>query len=189
MLDENYILVGKNEQSVKYIYVPTKSQTNSDQEIISFFAGLILKMDIKDDQSYTVDLLRVIKSSNANLMTLLEHLQKDHVEKKAAPLAPPKPAEDHMKKIVSFVQDIPEKMAEKKEKQEPVKAEKKTPVREQGTRPGISSGAYGKSDEENRLINNLFGDDEPDKKKDRKRRKNSRRRRHRKKRALVCLAF
>lgn len=73
-----------------------------------------------------------------------------------------------MKKIVSFVQDIPEKMAEKKEKQEPVKAEKKTPVREQGTRPGISSGAYGKSDEENRLINNLFGDDEPDKKKDRK---------------------
>ena len=168
VLDENYILVGKNEQSVKYIYVPTKSQTNSDQEIISFFAGLILKMDIKDDQSYTVDLLRVIKSSNANLMTLLEHLQKDHVEKKAAPLAPPKPAEDHMKKIVSFVQDIPEKMAEKKEKQEPVKAEKKTPVREQGTRPGISSGAYGKSDEENRLINNLFGDDEPDKKKDRK---------------------
>ena len=125
-------------------------------------------MDIKDDQSYTVDLLRVIKSPNANLMTLLEHLQKDHVEKKAAPLAPPKPAEDHMKKIVSFVQDIPEKMAEKKEKQEPVKAEKKTPVREQGTRPGISSGAYGKSDEENRLINNLFGDDEPDKKKDRK---------------------
>ena len=124
VLDENYILVGKNEQSVKYIYVPTKSQTNSDQEIISFFAGLILKMDIKDDQSYTVDLLRVIKSSNANLMTLLEHLQKDHVEKKAAPLAPPKPAEDHMKKIVSFVQDIPEKMAEKKEKQEPVKAEK-----------------------------------------------------------------
>ena len=59
-------------------------------------------------------------------------------------------------------------MAEKKEKQEPVKAEKKTPVREQGTRPGISSGAYGKSDEENRLINNLFGDDEPDKKKNRK---------------------
>ena len=51
VLDENYILVGKNEQSVKYIYVPTKSQTNSDQEIISFFAGLILKMDIKDDQS------------------------------------------------------------------------------------------------------------------------------------------
>ena len=168
VLDENYILVGKNEQSVKYIYVPTKSQTNSDQEIMSFFAGLILKMDIKDDQSYTVDLLRVIKSPNANLMTLLEHLQKDHVEKKAAPLAPPKPAEDHMKKIVSFVQDIPEKMAEKKEKKEPVKAEKKTPVREQGTRPGISSGAYGKSDEENRLINNLCGDDEPDKKKDRK---------------------
>ena len=116
VLDENYILVGKNEQSVKYIYVPTKSQTNSDQEIMSFFAGLILKMDIKDDQSYTVDLLRVIKSPNANLMTLLEHLQKDHVEKKAAPLAPPKPAEDHMKKIVSFVQDIPEKMAAPKEK-------------------------------------------------------------------------
>lgn len=168
VLDENYILVGKNEQSVKYIYVPTKSQTNSDQEIMSFFAGLILKMDIKDDQSYTVDLLRVIKSPNANLMTLLEHLQKDQVEKKAAPAAPTKPAEDHMKKIVSFVQDIPEKMAEKKEKQEPVKTEKKPPVREQGTRPGISSGVYGKSDEENRLINNLFGDDEPDKKKDKK---------------------
>ena len=30
---------------------------------------------------------------------------------------------------------------EKKEKQEPVKTEKKPPVREQGTRPGISSGS------------------------------------------------
>ena len=167
VLDENYILVGKNEQSVKYIYVPTKSQTNSDQEIMSFFAGLILKMDIKDDQSYTVDLLRVIKSPNANLMTLLEHLQKDQVEKKAAPAALAKPAEDHMKKIVSFVQDIPEKMAEKKEKQESALAEK-VKAREQGTRPGVSAGVYGKSDEENRLINNLFGDDEPDKKKDKK---------------------
>ncbi len=167
VLDENYILVGKNEQSVKYIYVPTKSQTNSDQEIMSFFAGLILKMDIKDDQSYTVNLLRVIKSPNANLMTMLEHLQKDQVEKKAAPAALAKPAEDHMKKIVSFVQDIPEKMAEKKEKQESALAEK-VKAREQGTRPGVSAGAYGKSDEENRLINNLFGDDEPDKKKDKK---------------------
>ncbi len=168
VLDENYILVGKNEQSVRYIYVPTKSQTNSDQEIMSFFAGLILKMDIKDAQSYTVDLLRVIKSPNANLMTILEHLQKDQTEKKVIPAAPVKPAEDPIKKIASFVQDIPEKMAEKKEKVDPVKVEKPAPAREQGVRPGLSSSTFGKNDEENRLINNLFGDDEPDKKKDKK---------------------
>ena len=68
----------------------------------------------------------------------------------------------------TFITIYNEPMMVMLEKLHGVKAEKKTPVREQGTRPGISSGAYGKSDEENRLINNLFGDDEPDKKKDRK---------------------
>lgn len=46
--------------------------------------------------------------------------------------------------------------------------EKPAPAREQGVRPGLSSSTFGKNDEENRLINNLFGDEEPDKKKDRK---------------------
>ena len=82
---------------------------------MSFFGGLILKMNVPAmSQSYTVDLLRVIKSPNANLMTLLGNIfQKDHVEKKRAS-GSAKPTEDHMKKIVSFVQDIPEKWQRRK---------------------------------------------------------------------------
>ena len=38
---------------------------------------MILKMDIQDDMGYMVNLLRIIKNPDANLLSLLEYFQKE----------------------------------------------------------------------------------------------------------------
>ena len=97
VLDENYILVGKNGQQVKYVYVPAGEYARSDEEIKEFFINMILKMDIQDDMGYMVNLLRIIKNPDANLLSLLEYFQKEMgvqtpkpalEERPAAPAAP-----------------------------------------------------------------------------------------------------
>ena len=77
VLDENYILVSKDGQQVKYVYVPAGEYARSDEEIKEFFINMILKMDIQDDMGYMVNLLRIIKNPDANLLSLLEYFQKE----------------------------------------------------------------------------------------------------------------
>ncbi len=79
LLNETYILVGKNSHAIRYIYVPAEKYVNSDESIKDFFTNLILKTDIKDDVGCMVNLLRILKNQDANLLTLLDYLQQESV--------------------------------------------------------------------------------------------------------------
>ncbi len=76
LLDEKYVLLGKKDNTVKYIYIPVAEYAQTDEEIENFFSSVILEADIMDDSRYAVDLLRILKNSNSNLMTVLDFLSK-----------------------------------------------------------------------------------------------------------------
>lgn len=183
LLEENYILVGKNGQSIKYVYIPSPEYANSDEKIKDFFTTLILKTDIIDDPGYLVSALRIIKNQDSNLITLLEYFQKQssvpgEPEKPAqaalAPQAPQRPVSGllgggtpgpqaplHVPPVSAAPNPFKAIMPEKKS--EPPKPA----VQERA--PEHSTGAFGKSDEQGRLMDSLFGDsDEPERDKEAK---------------------
>ena len=178
LLEENYILVGKNGQSIKYVYIPSPEYANTDDKIKDFFTTMILKTDISDDPGYLVNALRIIKNQDSNLITLLEYFQKQSSvseEPKKAPAAPQTPpaplrpapqsvgapvsgpqAQPHVPPVSPVPNPFKAIMPEKKP--EPPKPAAPVPAPEHNT------AAFGKNDEQGRLMNNLFGDsDEPEK--------------------------
>jgi len=80
LLDEKYVLLGKKDNSVKYIYIPVAEYAQTDEAIEDFFSTIVLEADILDDSRYAVDLLRILKNSNSNLMTVLDYLSKGSQE-------------------------------------------------------------------------------------------------------------
>lgn len=89
LMDTNYIMVDGAGQSVRYVYIPVAEYARPDTEIIEFFCDIILKVEIEDDARYAMNLLRVLKTDNANLMTLLEYISTDiQTEEKESAKAP-----------------------------------------------------------------------------------------------------
>lgn len=178
LLDENYILVGKNGSGVKYVYLPAAEYASSDSAVRDFFTGLMLDMDITDDPAYMVGLLRICKNPDANLLTLLEYFKKESAEPRkeaAAVYDAPKPAEAARPVMVQAEE---RKLPEKEEA--PAKTVKnlfskkaetpKPPVTEAPpARPGTPPAQFGKNNETDRLAAGLFGDqEEPEKEKKKK---------------------
>lgn len=169
LLDADYILLGRKDRSVKYIYVPVAEYARKDAEIISFFSDLILKADIQDDSRFSIDLLRVLKGDNSNLMTLLEFISRNS----AAPIreqetprqeSMPEKAFTAVKDTLSSLQKAVQEMP-KETLKEASPAEKAHG--EGAARPGRSTGEFGKKDVQGQLVGSLFDDedDEPEKKK------------------------
>lgn len=74
-LDLDYIIVGKDGFSVKYVYIPAAEYSSTDEEIVDFFFNLILSKKVVDDEAYTVEIMRILKSSSRNsLMETLDFL-------------------------------------------------------------------------------------------------------------------
>lgn len=74
-LDAQNIFVDRDYQSVKYVYVPVEEYRQEDSAVISFFEDFIVKTELSDDPGYTMNLFRILKGSNANLVTLLNYIQ------------------------------------------------------------------------------------------------------------------
>lgn len=74
-LDKNYIFTSRDFSSVKYIYIPVGSHANSEAEIKAFFSDVILWAELVDDPGYTMNLLRLIRNPNSNLLSLLEYIK------------------------------------------------------------------------------------------------------------------
>lgn len=77
LLDNDHILIGRSGYAIKYLYIPTAEYAQSDTQIKEYFMDLILRAEIPDDQHYAMELLRILKSDNANLMTLLDFVMRD----------------------------------------------------------------------------------------------------------------
>ena len=135
VLDENYILVSKDGQQVKYVYVPAGEYARSDEEIKEFFINMILKMDIQDDMGYMVNLLRIIKNPDANLLSLLEYFQKEMGVQTPKPALEERPAAPAPSPASAAAPAAPV--------QEPFHA---------------SAEPFGASHEEKDLLGSLFGD-------------------------------
>lgn len=189
MLDENYILIGKNGRSVRYVYIPSGEYANSDETIKDFFTGVILKKDIRDDSGYMVNLLRIIKNPASNLLTLLDYLQRETMSAAAQnmdagasrPAGRQEAGVRHTEEHAGFLDSVKNAIPK------PALAEQKNPAVQTETarkqtgaetspisvaRPGHNTGEFGKHDEEGRLIGNLFGESaDPVKKKESKKKK------------------
>lgn len=74
LLDTGYVMVGRKDYAIKYVYIPVEGYARTDAEIVDFFSNIILKADICDDPHYAMELLRSLKGDNSNLMTLLDFL-------------------------------------------------------------------------------------------------------------------
>ena len=169
LLDANYILLGRNDHSVKYIYVPVAEYARNDGEIVDFFSNLVLKADIQDDSRFCIELLRVLKGDNSNLMTLLDFISRGSAApaKEQAPEAPRQ--ESISAKVSSTVKETLSSL-QKTVKEPPHEAEpfeKKERSADSPARPGQSTGEFGKQDVQGQLVGSLFEeeDEEPDKKK------------------------
>lgn len=161
LMDANYILVGKGGQSVRYIYLPVPEYAHSDAELMDFFWNIILKAEIEDDPRYAMNLLRVLKSDNANLMTLLDYVSKE--EQGAAGQQPDHVPEDMVQEVPAPkpFQPLSNPQAAPEEARKP---HGETDYRGSGgaARPGQMPKEFGKQDVEGQLVGNLFGEDEED---------------------------
>ena len=77
LLDKKYILVGKKQNTVKYVYIPSAKYGHTDEQIMKFFQDFILNMNITDDSVYVMDLYRRAVKDGANLMSILDYISKD----------------------------------------------------------------------------------------------------------------
>lgn len=138
LLDANYVLLGRNDRTVKYIYIPVAEYARKDAEIMEFFSNLILKADIQDDSRLCIELLRVLKGDNSNLMTLLDFVTQENG-------VPAQSVQEHGSKATEEVTATDRKEADS------------------AARPGQSTGEFGKQDVQEELIVNLFDeeDEEP----------------------------
>ena len=138
LMDANYVLLGRNDRTVKYIYIPVAEYARKDAEIMEFFSNLILKADIQDDSRLCIELLRVLKGDNSNLMTLLDFVTQENG-------APAQSIQEHSSKATEEVTATDRKEADS------------------AARPGQSTGEFGKQDVQEELIVNLFDeeDEEP----------------------------
>ena len=174
LLDANYVLLGRNDQSVKYIYVPVAEYARKDADILDFFSNLILKADIQDDSRLCIELLRVLKGDNSNLMTLLDYVTKENGAypaqqsqeisvDRSLPQKPALPAKEALSQSVETVRKQTSKAAERMEAADRKDADS-------AARPGQSTGEFGKQDVQGKLMGSLFDDEneEPDGKKSRR---------------------
>lgn len=74
-LDRDYIMLGKDGTSIRYVYIPVPEYAQTEAQIVDFFFNVILSKKIIDDEAYTVELMRILKSGSPNsLMELLDAL-------------------------------------------------------------------------------------------------------------------
>ncbi|MCX4307107.1 MAG: DUF6382 domain-containing protein [Acetatifactor sp.] len=133
LLDADYILVGRKEDTVRYLYIPVAEYAQTEAQVKGFFEEFILRTSISDDSQYTVKLLRTLKGEDANLMTLLDMLIRE-------------------KQQIQEAREGREKVAERKPVQEDA------PDEGAGrTHSGEELGVQGIS---GNLIGKLFGEDE-----------------------------
>lgn len=173
LMDTNYIMVDKTDRSIRYVYIPVTEYARPDAEIIDFFCDIILKVEIEDDARYAMNLLRILKTDNANLMTLLDYISTD------AEVDSPKKAAASAPQIIPSVNNGQPHNAADISNKKPfsIQAEKSKNQSGVQANSGNESGAvkheqiqkeFGKQDVEGQLMGNLFGEEEEPAKKSKK---------------------
>ena len=83
-LDKNYIIVGRNNSGIKYIYIPDEEHAQSEEQVLDFFRDFILSINLTDDPVYIMNLYRLLREKNASLLTVLDYLVRETVDNNIA---------------------------------------------------------------------------------------------------------
>lgn len=86
-LDKQHMMYDRNNYGVKYVYIPTKEMLHTDEEISKFFQNFVVNIEVTDDTSYPMKLLRILMSGAATPLQLLDVIAEEDnsTEEKAAP--------------------------------------------------------------------------------------------------------
>lgn len=180
LLNADYIMVGRDGLTVKYIYIPAAEYAQSDEDIKKFFEDFIVRIDLTDDPGYTMNLFRILKSDSSNLMTLLDYITKESVQGYGAPDT----GEQRMRASLAYKQNGQPPIQPQPPVQPQPFAQPQSPVQPQpaantggfvktedrgsfgalteASRPGQPNLKFGKQDVEGNLIGSLFGEDDED---------------------------
>lgn len=163
LLDLDYILISKKDYAVKYLYLPIMKRIHTEAEVHDFFNKILLKAEIVDDAQYTMELMRILGGDDANLMTLLQYIQREGMrndpglsgENDASGIAMPRKAEELRGKGISRVTGGGET-------EEKVQRETDVNLTGAGTRPGNAIEEFGRQNLQGELAKKLFDDSSED---------------------------
>lgn len=169
LLDPHYIIIDEKGAHVRYVYLPVSRYAQPDETILAFFSRYVVNVELLDDRSYTLELLRILQDGHSNLLTLLDHLQKTEeagrvvtpfekepaTEKGAAPSLQEMQKKEQAQEANSSKKawESPEKWRKGKRDVSP---EKELEKKEETWAKSRPQGEFGKSDLEGELLGSLY---------------------------------
>jgi len=169
-VDTRYVYVDKHTYNVFYLYVPVRSFSSTDQEILDFFKNVFINITISDDKDFQVRLFRFFGGGHITLAGLYQLM----LEEKGTALSRPAPSrpvsqqpelnqpayQQPVHQQPAFPQAV--KSAEEKKTDE-TDSRKKLAGKEAKSLPKTSVG-YGEDNGEDEVVQALFGNDKKGKK-------------------------
>ena len=189
--DRQYIFINGKDQTVRYIYLPVGSAAVTDKEIKDFFISIALGAELQDDRDFILKLVRLLQDSQTGLFTVLEFLRTEMEASEPAARSvrtaggaadggrvpeitrePARPKADWPGGAASAGRNPGNPAAQEPVpavRENPPAAAKETPANPAGQNAGKpSSGQFGRSNLEEELMRNLYGEDVSEPKNSRK---------------------
>lgn len=166
-LDSNYIFIGKNYTSVKYIYIPDANYVNDEESVLNFFRDFVLNINLSDDPVFVMNLYRHLKERTASLVSVLNYITQGEVAGAAIPV--PKANDTNNQASVNREQPVKAiaPINNQTVNKMPVNGApaNNAPVNNFSTSSASANNAntsqeFGKADVKGDLISNLFGEEE-----------------------------
>lgn len=162
-LDKDYIMIGKNYSSVRYVYIPDERYAQDDGGILNFFREFILNINLSDDPVYVMNLYRHLKEKDVSLVSMLDYIVQETMNHKNDPVAEKMTQRGEYRQKVNATATVSDNSVSENTKS---KAKVETPVVNRREEPQnvAAQQEFGKADVKGDLINNLFGEVEEPKK-------------------------
>lgn len=162
-LDTDYIIVGKNSTSVRYIYRFDEEYMRTDEQILEFFREFLLNINLIDDKQFIFNLYRRTKEKNITLTSFFENIIRENSLLKNVFTGESSQEKEQERKFQIDITGIRENISSSLEKKivEVRKEKPGNPIEKE--KPPVDS--FGKSNEKAELIGRLFGEEEESEKK------------------------
>lgn len=149
-LNRHYMMYNKNNYDIKYVYIPTRELVQTDEDTNKFFQNFVINIEVTDDNTYPMKLLRILMSENASPVQLLEVISEQNDIPAPAAEETVRPVIQTASILNQGTETIPELV--------PQSASVQTPeMSPAASRPGVGS-EFGKVEVGGDIMGNLFGD-------------------------------
>lgn len=163
-IDPAYIYIDSRTKAVSYLYLPVQGKVYTDGEILQFFKSLLSKADIRDDNKFLIQLFQYFERNCVTILSLYQILMKEARAFQSGGMEPsvketkPKmyaqPQENEIQKPKAGIADkILQGSGKLKKREEKRKETKKKEENE----PKVED-FLGGQDENDEIMNLMFGD-------------------------------